>query len=329
MQRLLFNIISQGTSKDHFDPNNQRIVYTNIIYVSLPIVYLIFIAIDFKDYLVPVTSLKWDQFIFLVEIAVCGAGLYLNKVGHSVIGRLIFTLTWPLLFHLIPIWHLQTPSDYYVAYPLGIIFHSVLIQMLFSIRNERLLYVLLMLINFIMLLTATTVLRYFDEEGGIINDLTADKYYLLDIVLYWLLFSLLSYLLVNSVDKLIDKLSKANILIAEQKEEMATINEELSETNQSLQAVNQKMANLNDALEMKVQERTKEIEERNKKLESYAFYNAHKLRGPYCRILGLISLRKIVEVEEREEIDRLLDQCMLELELVIREIQEIVDQAID
>lgn len=329
MQRLLFNIISQGTSKDHFDPNNQRIVYTNIIYVSLPIVYLIFIAIDLKDYLVPVTSLKWDQFIFLVEIAVCGAGLYLNKVGHSVIGRLIFTLTWPLLFHLIPIWHLQTPSDYYLAYPLGIIFHSVLIQMLFSIRNERLLYVFLMLINFIMLLTATTVLRYFDEEGGIINDLTADKYYLLDIVLYWLLFSLLSYLLVNSVDKLIDKLSKANILIAEQKEEMAAINEELSETNQSLQAVNQKMVNLNDALEMKVQERTKEIEERNEKLESYAFYNAHKLRGPYCRILGLISLRKIVEVEEREEIDRLLDQCMLELEQVIREIQEIVDQPVD
>jgi ABC-type multidrug transport system fused ATPase/permease subunit len=329
MQRLLFNVISQGTSKDHFDPDNQRIIYTNIIYVSLPIVYLIFIAIDFKDYLVPVTSLKWDQFIFLVEIAVCGAGLYLNKVGHSVIGRLIFTLTWPFLFHLIPIWHLQTPSDYYVAYPLGIIFHSVLIQMLFSIRHERMLYVFLMSVNFIMLLTATAVLRYFDDSKDGLYDLTADKYYFLDIVLYWLLFSLLSYLLVNSVDKLIDKLTKANTLIAEQKEEMATINEELSETNQSLQVVNQKMANLNDALEMKVQERTEEIEQRNEKLESYAFYNAHKLRGPYCRILGLISLRKIVEVEERQEIDRLLDTCMLELEQVIREIQEIVDQPIN
>ncbi len=329
MQRLLFNIISQGTSKDHFDPDNQRIIYTNIIYVSLPIVYLIFIAIDFKDYLVPVTSLKWDQFIFVVEIAVCGTGLYLNKIGHSVIGRLIFILTWPILFHLIPIWHLQTPSDYYLAYPLGIIFHSVLIQMLFSIRHERVLYFFLMGVNFIMLLTVVIVLRYFDEEDGIINDLTADKYYLLDIVLYWLLFSLLSYLLVNSVDNLISKLTTANTLIAEQKEEMATINEELSETNQSLQVVNQKMANLNDALEMKVQERTREIEERNEKLESYAFYNAHKLRGPYCRILGLISLRKIVEVEEKEEIDRLLDKCMLELEQVIREIQEIVDQPID
>ena len=329
MQRLLFNVISQGTSKDQFDPGNQRIIYTNIIYVSLPIVYLIFIAIDFKDYLVPITSLKWDQFIFLVEILVCGAGLYLNKIGHSVIGRLIFILTWPLLFHLIPIWHLQTPSDYYLAYPIGIIFHSVLIQMLFSIRYERVLYIFLMSVNFIMLMTVVVVLRSFDEEGGILQDLTDDKYYLLDIVLYWLLFSLLSYLLVNSVDNLISKLTAANILIAEQKEEMATINEELSETNQSLQVLNQKMSNLNGVLELKVQERTKEIEERNEKLESYAFYNAHKLRGPYCRILGLISLRKIVEVEEKEEIDRLLDKSMLELEQVIQEIQHIVDQTID
>lgn len=329
MQKLLFNIISQGTSKDQFDPDNQRIIYTNIIYVSLPIVYLIFIALDFKDYLVPVASLKWDQFIFLVEIAVCGTGLYLNKIGHSVIGRLIFVLTWPLLFHLIPIWHLQTPSDYYLAYPLGIIFHSVLIQMLFSIRQERTLYTLLMIVNFIMLLTVSVVLRYFDEEGGTMFEMTSDKYYFLDIVLYWLLFSLLSYLLVTSIDNLISKLISANVLIAEQKEEMATINEELSETNQSLHVLNHKMAGLNDALELKVQERTREIEERNEKLESYAFYNAHKLRGPYCRILGLISLRKIVEIEEREEIDRLLDTCMLELEQVIREIQEIVDQPIN
>lgn len=328
MQKLLFNIISQGVSNDQFDAGNQRIIYTNIIYLSLPIVYLIFIAIDFKDYLVPVTSLKWDQFIFLVEIAVCGAGLYLNKIGHSVIGRLIFILTWPLLFHLIPIWHLQTPSDYYVAYPLGIIFHSVLIQMLFSVRLERVLYVFLMIVNFIMLLTVSIVLRYFDEQVGALEGLTNSRYYFLDIVLYWLLFSLLSYLLVNSVDKLIGKLIAANALIAEQKEEMATINEELSETNQSLQVLNQKMGDLNSVLELKVQERTKEIEERNQKLESYAFYNAHKLRGPYCRILGLISLRKIVEIEEREEIDRLLDQCMLEMEQVIHEIQRIVDQPI-
>lgn len=329
MQKLLFKIISQGVSNDQFDAGNQRIIYTNIIYLSLPIVYLIFIAIDFKDYLVPITSLKWDQFIFLVEIVVCGAGLYLNKIGHSVVGRLLFILTWPLLFHLIPIWHLQTPSDYYVAYPLGIIFHSVLIQMLFSVRHERVLYVFLMMVNFIMLLTVAFVLHYFDEAAGALDELTASKYYFLDIVLYWLLFSFLSYLLVNSVDNLISKLTTANILIAEQKEEMATINEELSETNQSLQVLNQKMGDLNSVLELKVQERTKEIEERNQKLESYAFYNAHKLRGPYCRILGLISLRKIVEEEEKEEIDRLLDQSMLELERVIQEIQQIVDQPIE
>jgi hypothetical protein len=326
MQKLIFKIISQGTNEDQFDPTNQRILYTNIIYLSLPVVYLIFIAIDIKDYLVPITSLQWDQFIFVVEIIVCGTGFYLNKIGHSVLGRVIFLLTWPLLLHLIPIWHLQTPEDYYVAYPLGIIFHAVLIQMLFSIRQERILNILLMTFNFIMLLTVVNVLHYFDDQPETLYNLTLDKYYFLDILLYWLLFSLLSFLLVNSVDNLINKLFVANTLIAEQKEEMATINEELSESNQSLHTLNQQMSDLNSVLEQKVQERTKVIEERNLKLETYAFYNAHKLRGPYCRILGLISLRKMVVAAEREEVDRLLDLCLQELDQVILEIQHIVDQ---
>ena len=39
-----------------------------------------------------------------------------------------------------------------------------------------------------------------------------------------------------------------------------------------------------------VDERALEVENKNKSLAEYAFINAHMLRGPLCRIIGLINL---------------------------------------
>lgn len=83
MSTFIHRIINQGTSNDHLDHRNRRIIYTNIIYISLPIVYLIIVLIDLETYLGPVQELAWDQFIFIVEIVVCLLGIYLNKLGYS------------------------------------------------------------------------------------------------------------------------------------------------------------------------------------------------------------------------------------------------------
>jgi signal transduction histidine kinase len=319
-------IIYQGTIDNQFDDRNQRIIYTNIIYVTLPTVYVLFILIDIKQYLVPLNQLKWDQFIFLVEIAVCVLALYLNKVGHSVTGRLLFIVTWPFLLHIIPIWHMESPTDYYVAYPLGIIFHSVLIQMLFSPQKETLIFSLLMAFNLSMALSSVRVLQYFaGQDFELLYALTNDKYYYLDIILYWLLFSLIAFLLVTSINSLINKSIIANKTIAEQTEELSAINEELFSKNNTLSELNEKMTNLNENLEAEVVKRTHEIEEQNEKLRAYAFYNAHKLRAPLCRIQGLQALKEVVPTEEQEKISQLLKASITELDEVIREIQKIVD----
>jgi signal transduction histidine kinase len=47
---------------------------------------------------------------------------------------------------------------------------------------------------------------------------------------------------------------------------------------------------INENLESIIQERIVAIEEKNRSLEEYAFINAHTLRGPLCRIIGLINL---------------------------------------
>jgi len=47
---------------------------------------------------------------------------------------------------------------------------------------------------------------------------------------------------------------------------------------------------INENLEGLVAERTRTVENQNKALAEYAFINAHMLRGPVCRIIGLLQL---------------------------------------
>jgi len=49
-------------------------------------------------------------------------------------------------------------------------------------------------------------------------------------------------------------------------------------------------------------DRTYELEIKNKALEEYAFINAHKLRAPLARILGLVHLMKKNDISEHERI---------------------------
>jgi signal transduction histidine kinase len=326
MNRFLHNVINQGTSADYLDHHNRRVIYTNIIYVSLPIVYLIFVLIDIDTYLGPMQDLEWDQFIFIVEIIVCLLGIYLNRIGYSILGRLVFLLTWPLLLHIIPIWHQQTPSDYYLAFPVGIIFHSILIQLMFSIQYERIYFWPLIIGNLLLLIFSIDLLLYF--SGPTSTDIVAmvsDGIYLLDCILYWLLFSLVTYFLVRAIDALFDKVEEDQLIIADQKEELAAINEELMQSNESLVGLNSKISGWNEVLEETVVNRTREIEEQNRKLREYAFYNAHNLRAPFCRIKGLMLLNNLItDEQEGLHIKSLIDRSILELEQVIDEIQELV-----
>jgi light-regulated signal transduction histidine kinase (bacteriophytochrome) len=120
------------------------------------------------------------------------------------------------------------------------------------------------------------------------------------------------------------------LVIEDQKEELAAMNEELLQSNESLQGLNNKISGWNETLEETVTKRTQKIETQNNRLKEYAFYNAHKLRGPFCRIKGLIMLLEIVNDEhEKENIERLVEESVKELESVIQEIQEIVKEVPD
>jgi ElaB/YqjD/DUF883 family membrane-anchored ribosome-binding protein len=84
---------------------------------------------------------------------------------------------------------------------------------------------------------------------------------------------------------------------------------------------------LNQNLEALVSRRTSELEEQNEKLRKHAFFNAHLLRGPFCRIQGLIQLQELTGIQPNEtvEIKLRLKSSVEELDSRIREIQKLVD----
>ncbi|HCZ34705.1 MAG TPA: hypothetical protein DHV26_02115 [Cytophagales bacterium] len=60
---------------------------------------------------------------------------------------------------------------------------------------------------------------------------------------------------------------------------------------------NSEIRNLNINLEKIVEERTRKIEIQNKKLIEYANFNAHQLRAPIARVLGLLELARMNDEE--------------------------------
>lgn len=65
---------------------------------------------------------------------------------------------------------------------------------------------------------------------------------------------------------------------------------EIEFKNDELMAQKEEILQINEHLEEKVKARTSLLEQQNHRLSEYAFINAHLLRGPLCRIMGLVNL---------------------------------------
>jgi signal transduction histidine kinase len=197
-----------------------------------------------------------------------------------------------------------------VAFPLGIIFHAILIQVMISRKKEPILFWLLLALNSVTLLISPKVLLYFVAHGDIPDPLVFDPYYLLDIILYWLLFNLVVFYGLLATEHYIKQVNGARIKIEQQKEELTQLNQNL---------------------EQMVHERTKTLEDQNKKLISYAFYNAHMLQAPFCRIQGLVQLIELTSSNNAptdHEIEARLIESVTEMEQVIDKMRQIIQSEI-
>jgi len=100
---------------------------------------------------------------------------------------------------------------------------------------------------------------------------------------------------------------------------------EIEAQNDALLAAQETLNELNRNLEKKVMERTLQIRAQNEMLIKYSYANAHHLRGPVARMLGLASVYKLDPsvdanflvnkmLDEVHEVDSVVKKLTVELE---------------
>jgi signal transduction histidine kinase len=105
----------------------------------------------------------------------------------------------------------------------------------------------------------------------------------------------------EKLDELNKHLLSVNKEVHDKNDELEAYGEELLASEEELKQINENLNNL-------VENRTQALIKQNEKLLHHAFINAHKVRSPVARILGLVNLIKYeVTLEEKgkELVDRL------------------------
>ena len=121
-------------------------------------------------------------------------------------------------------------------------------------------------------------------------------------------------------------LRKANKRLHELVTSVNEKNEEITAQSMKLAQANAEIQHMNEHLEEMVNEKTMEVKIQNQKLLEYAYFNAHKVRGPIARLLGLVNIINLNPTadETKELLDKISDNAN-ELDDVVREINRKLD----
>lgn len=140
----------------------------------------------------------------------------------------------------------------------------------------------------------------------------------IDYLIFGLIITLFTVYLKNKymhfrkqVDIRNDQLERISTTLLHQNEELKTQQEEIKAINENLESI--------------IKEHTRGIEIKNRELAEYAFINAHMLRAPLSRILGLTSLIEMdAQTNIRHEI-RNVKSLAHEMDVVVRKINEVLN----
>lgn len=106
------------------------------------------------------------------------------------------------------------------------------------------------------------------------------------------------------------------------------LNEQIMNQQEQLRKANEEIRAVNDNLENLVRKRSEKIEYQNQQLTEYAFFNAHKVRGPLARILGIVHLIGLNAPGHRDEdLIEMLKNAAEELDRTIKEINNVLESS--
>lgn len=96
-------------------------------------------------------------------------------------------------------------------------------------------------------------------------------------------------------------------------------NKKINQQNELLNKRFEELAYLNGNLEAIIQEKTSKISEKNAHLAQIAYANAHTVRGPLARILGLVNLA-VIDPEQREFYINKINEEALDMDVTLQRV---------
>jgi signal transduction histidine kinase len=135
-------------------------------------------------------------------------------------------------------------------------------------------------------------------------------------ITYSILYFILTFatgILKRAYDKIYQSLRASHMELHQKASEMASQNEVLVQTQENLNA-------LNSDLELIISERTAKIQAQNEILLKYSYTNAHDLRGPVARLLGLASVYRLEGNQNGEFIIAKMEDQAKEIDAVVKKI---------
>jgi tetratricopeptide (TPR) repeat protein len=134
------------------------------------------------------------------------------------------------------------------------------------------------------------------------------------------------YTIILTISILLAVITILGLLLFRYSREKRKSNKELVELNKDISEKNEEIRQINDNLEAEVNLRTQKIKDQNQKLIEYAFFNAHKVRGPLARVLGLVMLtEKEPSLEVMKDMHKKIHISALELDEAVKEINQKLD----
>jgi hypothetical protein len=114
----------------------------------------------------------------------------------------------------------------------------------------------------------------------------------------------------------------------EQYSELIKASKELENRNVTIEQVNEKIQSVNENLENKLDGKKEEMKEMQKFIDDVSFKNAHQVRGPLSRILGLVSLyQKDTDAENRKQYMSYIEKSATDLDEIIKEVSELLNKS--
>ena len=260
---------------------------------------LIILVADFlfapQDFL----SLLLDGIIFIT----CVISYALRSKYFTLAVLFLTGITLSAMFYQCLVVPINTSTSFAIILIVGFLFSILLKGWLQWLMHS---IACVSIITVFIVQTFSPALRFSSSEGDIISIALT----------YLVLYGIISYctaVLKNSYDHIQHYLRNANAELKEKTKEIAAQNEELLQAQGSLHE-------LNTNLERMVHQRTEEIKAQNEILIKYTYTNAHHLRGPVTRLLGLVAIQRLEPASNTTFFFNKIEEQAKEIDSVVKKI---------